>query len=123
MTQFKDFDMSFRAHPITGDLMVKKDVSAIKQSIKNLVLTNYHERLNHRIGSGLNMALFELDSFTTRHMSKTNISQLLKQFESRISVISVDINNTNHNYNINITFTIENSADVESVKILLDRVA
>ena len=41
---YADLDMNFTPHPITGDLTIKKDTDAIKQSIKNIMLTNYYER-------------------------------------------------------------------------------
>ena len=36
---FSDFDLNFTAHPVTGDIVLKTDESAIKQSVKNLLLT------------------------------------------------------------------------------------
>jgi len=41
---YRDFDLSFRRHPTTGKLIIKKDDEAVKQAVKNLVLTNRYER-------------------------------------------------------------------------------
>ena len=38
MATFTDFNNSFAFLPSTGDLALKKDADAVKQSIKNLVL-------------------------------------------------------------------------------------
>ena len=41
---FKDVNITFKKHPVTGDVVVSKDASAIKQAIVNLLLTNKGER-------------------------------------------------------------------------------
>ena len=60
---YADLDMNFKAHPITGDLTIKKDSDAIKQSIKNIMLTNYYERpFKPSLGGGFRDLLFALDT-------------------------------------------------------------
>jgi phage baseplate assembly protein W len=60
----KDFDLSFRRHPSTGKLLVKKGDDAIKQGLKNLVLTNRHERpFRPEFGGDVRKRLF--DNFTS----------------------------------------------------------
>ena len=34
---YKDMDITFERHPITDDITVKKDVDAVKRSLKNIV--------------------------------------------------------------------------------------
>ena len=41
---YKDLDINFLAHPITGDVTTKTDSDAVKRAVKNIVLTNYYER-------------------------------------------------------------------------------
>ena len=58
---FSDFDLNFTAHPVTGDIVLKTDESAIKQSVKNLLLTRNFERPFHsEIGSPIRQLLFDL---------------------------------------------------------------
>ena len=40
MSVFTDFNTSFANHPIKKDLSVKSDAEAVKQSIRNLILTD-----------------------------------------------------------------------------------
>ena len=40
MATFTDFNTSLVAHPINKDISLKSDVEAVKQSIRNLVLTD-----------------------------------------------------------------------------------
>ena len=39
-----DLDLDFTAHPVTKDIVLKRDVEAVKRSIRNLILTNQYER-------------------------------------------------------------------------------
>ena len=56
----KDFDLSFRRHPSTGKLLMKKDDEAVKQSLKNLVLTNRYERpFRPEFGGDVRKRLFD----------------------------------------------------------------
>ena len=40
---YTDFDLSFETNPITSDLSKKTDVNAVKQSLKNIMMTNHYE--------------------------------------------------------------------------------
>ena len=58
---FVDIDPNFTANPVTGDIMTNNDTRAILFAVKNLVLTNFYERLFHsEIGSPVNQLLFDL---------------------------------------------------------------
>ena len=41
--QYKDIDLSFTAKP-NGELYTKRDAAAVKQAVKNLILTNHFEK-------------------------------------------------------------------------------
>ena len=57
---YRDINITFKKHPVTDDLVVSKDASAIKQAIVNVLLTNKGERLmNPRYGSDIRRFLFE----------------------------------------------------------------
>ena len=57
---FKDLNITFKKHPVTNDVVVSRDASAIKQAIVNVLLTNKGERLmNPRYGSDIRRFLFE----------------------------------------------------------------
>ena len=57
---FKDLAVSFNANPSTGDFGVVKNENAIKQSVRNLILTMFGERPFQRdIGSRVKALMFE----------------------------------------------------------------
>ena len=57
---YSDIDLRFTANPISGDVAKKYDVNAVKQSLRNLVLTQYYERpFQPNLGSPIYKLLFE----------------------------------------------------------------
>ena len=84
---FKDLNITFKKHPVTNDVVVSKDSSAIKQAIVNLLLTNKGERLmNPEYGSDIRRYLFEPLDYGTSALVKQNIVTTIGRFEPRISV-------------------------------------
>ena len=57
---YSDIFTDFTRHAVTGELNKKTNESSIKQSVKNLLLTNKYERLfEPELGSNLKALLFE----------------------------------------------------------------
>jgi|TARA_R100000152_G_C6660005_1_gene99166 hypothetical protein len=84
---YKDINITFKKHPVTDDIVVSKDASAIKQAIVNLLLTNKGERLmNPEYGSDIRRYLFEPLDYGTSALVKQNIVTTIGRFEPRISV-------------------------------------
>ena len=87
---YRDINITFKKHPVTNDVVVSKDASAIKQAIVNVLLTNKGERLmNPRYGSDIRRFLFEPLDYGTGFQIKSNIRDTLERFEPRISVIDI----------------------------------
>lgn len=81
---YKDIDLSFGSNSITGDLNKKLDVSAVKQSLKNLILTKPYERpFNPALSSELAGLLFENADFFTANRIRKTIELLIKNYEPR----------------------------------------
>jgi hypothetical protein len=58
--KFVDLNPNFNKHPITGDLPTIKNEDAIKQSLKNIVLTVRGEKLFRPFfGASIGSSLFE----------------------------------------------------------------
>jgi len=84
---YKDINITFKKHPVTNDVVVSRDASAIKQAIVNLLLTNKGERLmNPEYGSDIRRFLFEPLDYGTSALVKQNIVTTIGRFEPRISV-------------------------------------
>ena len=89
---FKDINITFKKHPVTNDLVVSRDASAIKQAIVNLLLTNKGERaFNPGYGSNIRRFLFEPLDFGTAGQIQGNIINTVNKFEPRISIVTLDV--------------------------------
>jgi phage baseplate assembly protein W len=87
---YKDIDMSFSPNVLTKDVGKKFDVNAVKQAIKNVLLTQKGEKpFNPNYGSGVYDLLFEpMDYFVSSIMQK-EIETTLENYERRVKVIDV----------------------------------
>lgn len=123
---YSDFLINFDRHPLSGDLAKVSNAEAIKQSIRNLLLTNYGERLfNPIIGSNVYKSLFEpLDGFTIQDI-KQAITDTLYFHEKRIEVVAVEVNanpNDENSLTATIVFSIINTGSTETLNLVLRRV-
>jgi len=89
---FKDFSLSFKKHPITNDLIVLTNESAIKNVVINLIRTRVGEKFfNSNIGTNVNNSIFELQSVAIAIQLENEINQVLKNYEPRIFVNDIRI--------------------------------
>lgn len=89
---YKDIAFSFTPNPNTGDLGVKKDVNAIKQSILNILFTARGERpFMYDFGGNLRRYLFENFDSTIARSIAAELTSALKKYETRVEVLSVTV--------------------------------
>ena len=122
---FKDLNITFKKHPVTNDVVVSKDASAIKQAIVSLLLTNKGERLmNPKYGSDIRSYLFEPLDYGTAAQIKGNIQSTIDRFEPRISISEIKcVPNYNDNgFDVEMTYIIRGSDEPPvTVDIFLER--
>lgn len=87
----KDIDFNFAVHPLTGDLSIKKNSNAIKQSMKNLVMTSYYERGFNIIGGNVRSSLFENIGPLEIQTLKDMIIEVIENYEPRVEVSDVQV--------------------------------
>ena len=107
--KFRDINIGFKKHPVTDDLVVSKDASAIKQAIVNLLLTNKGERLmNPTYGSDIRSYLFEPMDYGTANQIKNNIRDTIEIFEPRIRVLQISAtpNFDDNGFDITMTYNV-----------------
>jgi phage baseplate assembly protein W len=89
---YSDLDLSFAAHPITGDVARKYDVNAVKQALKTLILTNYYERpFQPKLGSPVYGMMFENIDMITANSLKLRLELLINKYEPRVRSQQVDV--------------------------------
>lgn len=87
---FSDIDLSFQPHPVTGDLLARYDENAIKNSIRNLVLTRHFERpFRSALGSNVTSLLFELEGPALTALVEREITNVIANFEPRVELLNV----------------------------------
>ena len=121
---YSDLDLSLSLHPTLKDIRPVTDILAVKNSVKNLILTNFSERpFQPKLGSNVTGLLFEpADQFTAIQMKK-EISRLLKDHEPRINAVKVQIlDDVDANaYRVTIGFNIIFSNTATDVSLALQR--
>ena len=90
---FKDISLSFNPHPVTKDLQILKNESAIRRSVRNIVETIPTERFfNSSLGSDVRGSLFEFIDFGTASVIQNQIEVAIENFEPRIENLEVFVN-------------------------------
>jgi phage baseplate assembly protein W len=121
---FKDLDLAFSAHPNTKDLAKKTNVEAIKQSLKNLLLTQYFERPFHsEIGSPVRVLLFELVTPLVQQSMQRAIVDVIQNFEPRVTVedVYVFVQDDTNSVIISVTFVVVGFDTLEELELTLER--
>tara|TARA_Y100000361_G_scaffold134184_1_gene133063 strand:- start:489 stop:911 length:423 start_codon:yes stop_codon:yes gene_type:complete len=120
---FSDLDISFVAHPISGDVAIKKDSDAIKRSVRNIVLTNHYERpFKPSFGANLRRLLFETIGVGMTQKAAKDIAKALTILEPRISNVTFDIKNRGNEMNITIYYVIVNTQQQQDLEFTVSRV-
>lgn len=121
---YSDLNISFKAHPITGDVTRTTDVDAVMRSIKNIVSTNAYERpFKPNFGVNIRSMLFELDTtlFGKNRVAK-QIAETIEILEPRATNVEITINEVDGNeLNMTIYFRVINSVNIEEFSYVLTR--
>ena len=100
---FKDISASFQVNPLTNDLIVIKNTTAIARSLRNLVLTTPGERFfNENLGSQVNNLLFENVDDVTAMSIRTEIINVIENYEPRVKLLKVSVNANIDSYNMDV---------------------
>ena len=121
---FSDLDLNFISHPETRDVTHKYDEQAIKQSIRNLIMTQNYERPFHsEIGSQIRGLLFEQITPMLHLLIKRSISDTIINFEPRVNLIDVlvRISPDQNDVYASIEFTIINTTSPLQIDLVLKR--
>lgn len=89
---YLDIDLTFAKRP-SGDIYKKKDAAAVKQSIKNLLLTDFYEKpFQPFFGANLRAMLFELADDDTEDEVEENIRTAINKYEPRAEILTITVN-------------------------------
>lgn len=120
---YRDIDLSFTART-TGDLFKKVDAAAVKQSVKNLLLTNHGEKpFSPGYGANLRGLLFELADEQLEDSVEIMIREAIRMYEPRAVVIGVVVRSLPDNNMLSVTveFNIVNTPETVSLQVTISR--
>lgn len=120
---YSDIDCVFSATGL-GDIYKKKDAHAVRQSVKNLLMTNSGEiPFNPYYGGNLNNLLFSLSSDMDEKDISDNVNRVISTYEPRASLvkIGVDIMEEQNSVNIYVEFKILNYPQPISISVNIAR--
>ena len=110
LQEFKDLDFRFGRNPNTNDVVLSTGDNAVKQAIRNILLTQYYERpFRPGIGAGIRSLLFEQQDEITARQLEDAITEAIENHEPRARLIDVNVElNGDHGYKATIVFGIRN---------------
>ena len=89
---YSDLDLTFTAKT-NGELYKKLDAAAVKQAVKNLILTNYYEKpFEPYFGTNIRELLFELADDLTSLDIRRSIKSAIETYEPRAIVLDIIVN-------------------------------
>tara|TARA_B100000073_G_scaffold295068_1_gene259266 strand:+ start:7788 stop:8129 length:342 start_codon:yes stop_codon:yes gene_type:complete len=111
-------------NPNTEDFSSVSNENAIKQSVRNLVMTQFGERpFQFDIGSRVRGLLFEpFDVFTAEDL-RDEIENTIERLEPRVEVVNVDVNlsESEDELDVSIEYRIVGEELVQNIEFLLER--
>ena len=120
---YSDLDLTFTKKP-SGDVYKKTDSAAVKQAVRNLLLTNYAEKpFLPRFGGDLNAMLFRLSTEIDDDYLEDDIINAIETYEPRAKVININsiISADSHEVRVTVTFRVLSTQEESFVEINLTR--
>jgi phage baseplate assembly protein W len=114
---YRDIDLSFAKKP-SGEIYKKTDAAAVKQAVKNLLLTNKYEKpFKPTFGGDLNRFLFSLgEDFDESEVSEV-IAVAISNYEPRALIRDVNVDYDDASYTMNVTVLFKVSSTLEDVRV------
>ena len=122
---FSDLRKDLVLSPISEDLAVLKNENAVKESLKNLILTDRGERLMQPfIGGGVRELLFENLIPSTIKTLENRIKDTIELYEPRCELIDISVtaNLDENSVNVGIQFYVSNVEQPTSLDIIIERI-
>ena len=120
---YKDIDLTFANKP-SGEIFKKESAAAVKQAVKNLMLTNYFEKpFQPKFGGNLRDMLFDLADDDAEEDIEDRIKNAISIFEPRAQALNVTAVATPDRNAIRVTveFRIINTQETVTVTTVLAR--
>lgn len=120
---YSDLDLTFKPHPLTGDLMPKINVEAIRRSLRYAFFIEKYDIPFNKKNSNLKRLLFEPMGQTTEISIRATIDNIFKSIEPRVKLISTEVeeDKTGKGYNITVTYQVKSLMIEDSYRFFAER--
>lgn len=121
---YKDFSKDLVLNPISNDIGIKKDELAVKDALRNLLLTDRGERLMQpTLGSDIRASLFDLNTPAGLIILKEKVKETITNHEPRVTLIDVEVSSSYDDYKVQIVirFYVRNKETEQSLTVFLER--
>ena len=122
-SEYLDIDLLFAAKP-NGELYKKRDGAAVKQSVKNLILTNHFEKpFEPFYGGNIRALLFELADDDIEDDVKDQVTSAINAYEPRAIIRDIFVNYQENRNSLTVTveFQVVNTEEVVTFTTSLSR--
>lgn len=112
--EYLDIDLLFEPRP-NGEIFKKRDAAAVKQAVKNLILTNFYEKpFLPFYGANIRDLLFELAYEDIAQDVRENAISAIQTYEPRARIIDIVVNAKPDNNSIDVTieFQVINTEEI-----------
>lgn len=122
--EYSDIDCTFTTTPTTKALYKKTDASAVRQAVKNLLMTDRGSvPFRPYYGGGLDQMLFSLSSDLDEIDIEDAIKQQIKNHEPRAEVREVTalFNEDTYSLSVRLVFAVVNTSKVVTMDLTIAR--
>lgn len=124
---YRDIDLRFRPHPLTGDVPILQNEAAVKQVVRNVVLTNHYERFQDPyFGGNVTAQLFQNATKITAMIARDDIRRAVAGQVPEAELINVSVvmpgDTDLHTLQASIVFTMRRLRKPVDVRVFLTRV-
>lgn len=122
---YSDFLVNLDKHPLNGSLARVTNENAVKQSIRQLILTDVYERpYQPNLGSKLYSLLFEPMDDLTVPLIESTIQDTIRLYEPRATLHFVGVTpvESRNEYTVNIVFSLVNTIGNIQMNLIIKRI-
>lgn len=121
---YSDFKKDLALSPLSGDLALFKNESAVKESLKNLILTDRGERLMQpNLGGNIRAMLFENMTPAGLKLIEEQVRTTIEIYEPRAELLDVIVggNLDDNMVKVTVKFFIKNQEQPVELDVFLER--
>lgn len=121
---YSDIDLTFNKMLGTNDLALRYDNQAVISSVRNLLSTNFYERLfQPNVGSNVQNLLFEPANDLTAGILRNEIRTTIENYEPRVKIDNLQVmaNLDSNSFSVYVSFYIGNNTSPTAVNLILQR--